>query len=176
MRQPAYPRRTAASACYAAIIDDATCFTSAISSRHPRHATAFDVGERTSDVPRLNGLGGEETWTSTTTTQPVLRGESTRCLHAPIRFLPNRRTNSGPRNGSCTTGRSARCGRDTRISVGWPILFAQHTHRSSSLARLAAAVAITWRHRVIQETRLSFACANCRIAARMFTAQNAPEC
>jgi hypothetical protein len=101
---------------------------------------------------------------------------STRGLRAPIRCPPNRRTNSAPHDGGGTLGLSARCGRDIRISVGRAIRLAQHTRRSSSLARLAAAVAITWRHRVIQETRLNLTCAHCRNAAQKFTAQDAPEC
>ena len=101
---------------------------------------------------------------------------STHGLRAPIRWPPNRRTNSAQHDGGCTLGFSARCGRDIRISVGHATRLAQHTRRSSSLARLAAAVAITWRHRVIQETRLNLTCAHCRNAAQKFTAQDAPEC
>jgi hypothetical protein len=54
------PRRTAANVRSAAIIDDSTCCTSAMTSRHPRHTAAFDVGARESrqcNGPRLDGLG-----------------------------------------------------------------------------------------------------------------------
>jgi hypothetical protein len=158
------PRRIVAYAHSAGAFGKARPRNSAVTSRQPRHTTVFHVSARCLhrvDAWRIR-------WRFT--------GESTRGLRAPIRCLPNRRTNSAPHDGGCTLGLSARCGRDIRISVGRAIRLAQHTRRSSSLARLAAAVAITWRHRVIQETRLNLTCANYLNAAQKFTAQDAPEC